>query len=160
VKRDNFPSPVSEVLRRVFSRRGIEKKMKEMNVLRLWTEVVGKEIDRHTYPLSVRKGNLFVRVDNSGWLAQLTYLKDKIILEFNKKQGGKPIEDIYFRLGEIKKSVKGKTKKSLPRQKKLEKAELDKIRANLKGVKDKAFYQILRRVLIKDKRLKKTLNQN
>jgi len=150
---------VGQVLGRVFSRRGISKKMKEMSVLGLWKEVVGKKIDRHTRPFSIKKGKLFVRVDNSGWLVQLTYLKDKIIAEFNKKEGGKLIKDIYFRIGEIKKSTKGKTRKPLATKSvKLEKAELDEIGRNLKGVKDKALYQILKRVLIKDKKLKKVLN--
>jgi len=159
MRRDSFPSPVNEVLARVFSRRGIVKKMKEMRVLRLWTEVVGEEIDKHTYPFTVRKGKLFVRVDSSGWLAQLTYLKDKIILEFNKKQGRKTIKDIYFRLGEIKKSGRQKTEDLYPWERvKLEKAELDRIRKSLKSVKDKALHQVLRRVLIKDKKLKKTLS--
>jgi len=158
VKRDNFPSPVSEVLERVFSKRGIRKKMKEMNTLKLWREVVGKEVDKHTYPFSVRKGNLFVRVDNSGWLAQLTYLKEKIILEFNKKQGKKVIKDIYFRLGEIRKKREEKAKK-FPQDKKLEKAELDKIGRSLKEVKDKSLYHTLRRVLIKDKKFKKNLEE-
>ena len=108
---------------------------------------------------SIKKGKLFVSVDNSGWLVQLTYLKDKIIAEFNKKEGGKPIKDIYFRIGEIKKSTKGRTRKPLATKSvKLEKAELDEIGRNLKGVKDKALYQILKRVLIKDKKLKKVLN--
>lgn len=159
MKRDGFPSPVSEVLGRIFSRRGIDKKMKEMSVLRLWKEVVGKKIDKHTYPFSVKKGKLFVQVDNSGWLVQLTYLKDKIMAEFNEKEGGKLINDIYFRLGEIKKPREGKTKKPLPTKRvKLERAELDEIERSLKGVKDKALRQILGRVLIKDKKLKKILN--
>lgn len=159
MKRDSFPSPVSEVLGRIFSRRGIDKKMKEMSVLKLWKEVVGKEIDKHTHPFSVKKGKLFVQVDNSGWLVQLTYLKDKIMAEFNEKEGSKLINDIYFRLGEIKKPGEGKTKKPLPTKRvKLERAELDQIERSLKGVKDKALRQILGRVLIKDKKLKKTLN--
>lgn len=156
MKRDNFPSPVSEVLERVFSRRGIRKKMKEMNTLKLWREVVGKKVDKHTYPFSVRKGNLFVRVDNSGWLTQLTYLKEKIILEFNKKQGKKVIKEIYFRLGEVRKNKEEKVKKSPP-DKKLEKAELARIGRSLKEVKDKSLYHALRRVLIKDKKFKKNL---
>ncbi len=159
MKRDSFPSPVSEVLGRVFNRRGISKKMKEMSLLGLWQEVVGKKIDRHTHPFSVKKGKLFVNVDNSGWLVQLTYLKDKIIAEFNKKEGGKPIKDIYFRLGEIKKSTKEEKRRPLAiKRVKLEKAELDEIGKHLIGVKDKALHRILTRVLIKDKKLKKVLN--
>ena len=159
MRRDSFPSPVGEVLRRVFTRRGISRKMKEMSVLGLWKEVVGKKVDRHTHPLSIEKGKLFVNVDSSGWLVQLTYLKDKIISKFNKKEGGKAIKDIYFRLGEIKKITKGKTRKPLAvKRVKLEKAELDEIGKNLKGVKDKALYQTLKRVLVKDKKFKKALN--
>ncbi len=159
MRRDSFPSPVGEVLGRVFSRRGISKKIKEMGVLGLWKEVVGKKVDIHTHPFSIKKGKLFVNVDSSGWLVQLTYLKDKIIAEFNKKEEGKPIKDIYFRLGEIKKSTKGKPRKPLPTKRvKLEKIELDEIGGNLKGVKDKALHQTLKRILIKDKKLKKVLN--
>ena len=159
MRRDSFPSPVGEVLGRVFSRRGISRKMKEMSAVGVWKEVVGKKIDRHTHPFSIKKGKLFVYVDNSGWLVQLTYLKDKIIAEFNKKEGGKPIKDIYFRLGEIKKSTKGRARKPLSAKRvKLEKVELDEIGRNLKGVKDKALHQALERILIKDKKLKKALS--
>ena len=159
MRRDSFPSPVNEVLGRVFSRRGIVRKMKEMKLLKLWTEVVGEEIDRHTAPFVIRKGKLFVKVDNSGWLAQLTYLKDKIISELNKKQPGKPIKDIYFRLGEIKKDKRRKVRASYSLDRvKLKEAELEGIRKNLQGVKNKALYRILRRVLIKDKKLKKALS--
>ena len=158
MKRDNFPSPVSEVLKRVFSKFGVDKKIEETKVLRLWPEVVGKEINRHTHPFSIRGGNLFVRVDNSGWLVQLSYLKNKIISEFNKRQGQELVKDIYFRLGEIKKSKKEEGKSVLKEKKlKLEKSELDRIKKDLRGVKDRALHQVLRRILIKDKNLKKTL---
>ncbi len=152
MKRDRFPSPVSEVLGRVFTRFGIDKKIEQTKVLRLWSEVVGKEIDGHTHPFSIRGGNLFVRVDNSGWLAQLSFLKNKIISEFNKKQGQKMIEDIYFRLGEIKKKGEQEKKSGVKEKKpRLEKSELDRIKKNLKDVEDKAFYQALKRILIKEK---------
>lgn len=156
MKRDSFPSPVSEVLKKVFSKFGIDKKIEETKVLRLWSEVVGKEINRHTLPFSIRGGNLFVRVDNSGWLAQLGYFKPKIISEFNERQSQPLIKDIYFRVGEIKKNKTQEEKSVLKEKKlKLEKSELDRIKKDLRGVKDKAFYQVLRRILIKDRSFKK-----
>ncbi len=159
MRRDGFPTPVGEVLKRIFRRRGIIRKMKEMSALGLWKEVVGKKVDRHTHPLSIKEGKLFVNVDSSGWLVQLTYLKDDIIAEFNKKEVGKPIKDIYFRLGEIKKITKVKARKPFAiKSMKLEKAELDEIRRSLKDVKDKAFHQALKRVLVKDKKFKKALS--
>ena len=159
MRRDGFPTPVGEVLKRIFSRRGLIRKMKEMSALGLWKEVVGEKVDRHTHPLSIKKGKLFVNVDSSGWLVQLTYLKNEIIAEFNKKKGDKAIKDIYFRLGEIKKITEAEVRKPFSiKDVKLEKAELDEIGRDLRGVKDKAFYQSLKRVLVKDKKLKKALN--
>ncbi|GAH02784.1 unnamed protein product, partial [marine sediment metagenome] len=83
-------------------------------------------------PLFVRKGNLFVRVDNSGWLTQLTYLKHKIISELNERLGEESIKNIYFRLGEVKKKRKGEIK--APKVKiDLEKEELARIKENRPG---------------------------
>ncbi|MFQ6066569.1 MAG: DUF721 domain-containing protein [bacterium] len=114
MRRNGFPSPVGEILERVFNKLNIDKKLKEMKALKLWEEVTGEKISRHTLPLFVRKGNLFVRVDSSGWLTQLTYLKHEIISRLNQRLGESSIKNIYFRLGEIKKEKKGKIEKERP----------------------------------------------
>lgn len=154
MKRNSFPSPVGEVLERLFNKLSIDKKLKEVNALKLWEEVTGEKISRHSLPLFVRKGNLFVRVDNSGWLTQLTYLKREIISELNKRLGGESIKNIYFRLGEVKKRKKGEIKAAKVRID-LEKEELARIKEKLKGIKNKSFQPVLSRILIKDRQIKK-----
>jgi len=154
-KRDNFPSPIKEIVNRLFKEIGIEKKIKEEEALRMWKEVVGETIDRHTCPVSIKKGNLFVKVDNSGWLSALTYLKEKIISEFNQRQGEDLIKEIYFKLGVVKKSRGRKKNLSRIRRVKLDKEELDKIENSLKKIKSYSFYRVARRILIKDRKLKK-----
>ena len=154
MKRNSFPSSVGEILERVFNKFSIDKKLKEVKALKLWEEVMGEKISRHSLPLFVRKGNLFVRVDSSGWLTQLTYLKHEIISELNERLGGESIKNIYFRLGEVKKKRKGEIKAAKVKID-LEKEELARIKERLKGVKNKSFQPVLSRILIKDKKIKK-----
>ncbi|MFQ5834406.1 MAG: DciA family protein [bacterium] len=154
MKRNSFPSPVGEVLERVFNKLSLDKKLKEVKALKLWEEVTGEKISRHSFPLFVRKGNLFVRVDSSGWLTQLTYLKNEIISRLNQRLAGESIKNIYFRLGEVKKERKGKTKAPKIRIG-LEKEELAKIKERVKGVKNKSIQLVLSRILIKDRKTKK-----
>lgn len=154
MKRNSFPSSVGEVLERLFNKLSIDKKLKEVNALKLWEEVTGEKISRHSLPLFVRKGNLFVRVDSSGWLTQLTYLKREIISELNERLGEESIKNIYFRLGEVKKKRKGEIKAAKVKID-LEKEELARIKEKLKGVKNKSLQPILSRILIKDKKIKK-----
>ncbi len=154
MKPNSFPSSVGEVLERLFNKLSIDKKLKEVNALKLWEEVTGEKISQHSLPLFVRKGNLFVRVDNSGWLTQLTYLKREIISELNKRLGEESIKNIYFRLGEVKKKRKRETKTAQVKID-LEKEELARIKEKLKGVKNKSLQPVLSRILIKDKKIKK-----
>ena len=154
MKRNSFPSSVGEVLERLFNKLSLDKKLKEVNALKLWEEVTGEKISQHSLPLFVRKGNLFVRVDSSGWLTQLTYLKHEIISELNERLGGESIKNIYFRLGEVKKKRKRETKVARVKID-LEKEELARIKEKLKGVKNKSLQPILSRILIKDKKIKK-----
>jgi hypothetical protein len=154
--RDGFPSQIGEVLDRVFKKFGLDKKIKEERALRLWKEVVGEKINEHTYPFSVKKGILFVKVDNSGWLSQLTYLKEKIISEINRSEERKVIKDIYFRLGRIRKVKRWRKRDRLAEKEvKLEKDELEKIRGDLGRIKDSSLRGVMERVRIKDKKLKK-----
>lgn len=154
MKRNSFPSPVGDVLERVFNKLSLDKKIKEMKALNLWEEVTGEKISRHSFPLFVRKGNLFVKVDSSGWLTQLTYLKNEIISRLNQRLGGGSIKNIYFRLGEVKKERKGKIKAAQVRIT-LGKEELARIKERLKEVKNKPIQRVLSRILIKDRKIKK-----
>lgn len=158
MERDRFPSRVGWVLDRVFKNLDIDKKMRQLEALNRWREVVGDNINLHTRPLAIRKNSLFVLVDSSSWLAQLTYLRHKIISEFHRRYGEGVVENIYFRMGEVKKggSVKRgapvKERKSGP---KLPKREVERIEGVLGTVKDASLSQVLRRILIKDKKLSK-----
>ena len=94
-----------------------------------------------------------MKVDNSGWLTQLTYLKEKIISEFNKREGKEIVKDIYFRLG----SIKNKKKFSfIPSKRiKLSKEEEEEIDNKLRNIEDDSLRRVLKRLLEKDIKVKK-----
>lgn len=151
MKRDGFSSSVSEVLKRVLVRRGMERRIKELWILPQWREIVGEKISKHTQPITVKKGNLFVRVDSSGWLTQLTYLKEKIISQINQREASNLIKNIYFHLGEIKESCSVRENiQSGKIMNKLDKKDWVKIRENLVNLKDSSLRKTVKRILIRE----------
>jgi len=151
MKRDGFSSSVPEVLKRVLVRRGMERRIKELWILPQWREIVGEKISKHTQPITVKKGNLFVRVDSSGWLTQLTYLKEKIISQINQREASNLIKNIYFHLGEIKESCSVRENiQSGKIMNKLDKKDWVKIRENLVNLKDSSLRKTVKRILIRE----------
>jgi len=135
--REGFPSSVGEVLEKVFVRLGIDNKMRELNVLKSWDEVVGEHLSKHSQPITIRKGNLFVKVDSSAWLAQLTYFKEKIISEFNRRQGKEIIQDIHLRVGKISQpQVKKRKTNSRLGKARLSKKDIEWIENTVSKIKD------------------------
>ncbi len=152
--RDTFPSRVGSVVERVFKNLGVDKKIGQLRALSQWRELVGEKINLHTRPLAIRKRSLFVLVDSSSWLAQLTYIRHEIISEFDHRYGEGVVDNIYFRLGEVKKAKSGKTRALIKEGKtnpRLPKREVEKIDGILEMVKDTSLSQVLRRILIKDR---------
>lgn len=109
---------------------------------RIWQQIIGKNIERRTRPVAIKKGVLFVEVEDSVWLYQLTLLKDKLITDFNSHAGEALISDIMFRnMGfsllpnhDIKKVTDPVEKKDSSRQKpKLLKEKLGEAEKNAIG---------------------------
>lgn len=158
--RDSFPSPVGEVLERVFSRLGVDTKIRELQVLRAWSEIVGRHLNKHSKPVSIRKGNLFVKVDSSAWLAQITYFKEKIISEINRREGREVVKDIYLRVGKVSSPhTHYRRKRTRLIKTRLTRKDQKWIEEVLAKVKDESLRRTIQRVLIKDRQLKNFLSK-
>jgi len=66
---------------------------------RKWPRIVGKELARHTRPVSLRKGTLCVHADDPGANFALSLEKPKAIERLNAS-GGLQIEEMVIRAGE------------------------------------------------------------
>ncbi|MBE0478435.1 DUF721 domain-containing protein [Candidatus Aerophobetes bacterium] len=152
----NPPSRVGEILQDLVCRFGMDNKIKQLNILKLWPEVVGETLSKHSQAVSISKGNLFVKVDNSAWLSEFSHFKEKIILKFNERHGEQIVKNIYFQVGSISSYLPGEKKKmGGVRKVRLERKDvewIDKIAAN---VKDENLKKVLRRILLKYTRAQK-----
>jgi len=75
---------------------GIEKKVKEYQVIVEWPEIVGKKITEVTNTQKVVDGILFIKVKNSTWRQELFFLKPELLQKISKKIGPGIIADIRF----------------------------------------------------------------
>ena len=76
---------------------GIDSGVALNNLRKQWINLVGKPIAVHTYPDSIKSGNLSVVVDTPQWIHHLGFYKNEI-LDKLKPFG---VNSIRFRLGKI-----------------------------------------------------------
>lgn len=93
------PSAASTALGNVLSRHGIAKEVREHRILIQWEKVVGSKVASRTTPDALDKGTLWVRVDSSTWMHQLSFLKEDIITKANNLCGQEVVTDLRFHLG-------------------------------------------------------------
>jgi len=77
------------------------EKVKKGNAVQLaWRKAAGEDAVCHTQPVSFKKGDLMVIVENSTWLYKLTLEKIKIKKLFNEAYTGRQkLKNIRFRVG-------------------------------------------------------------
>ncbi len=93
---------IDKVLKRAFENLGMEKRLKEGRVLGAWDKLVGEQIAKHAQPMGIKRKKLFVRVDNSNWVYQLTlHHKTDILDKLNQEAEEPLIRDIHFKLGKL-----------------------------------------------------------
>lgn len=92
-----YPERINKILPRVLSSLKLDVRLKEIQMIKYWPEVVGEKIARHSRATNINEANLYVVVDNPLWQAQLFLLKNKILKKFNDL--GANLKDIKFIIG-------------------------------------------------------------
>jgi len=92
---------IGSVLSGLAPRLGLESKLLEGRIRREWGAIVGEPIASNTWPDHIRYKKLYVRVHNSVWLHQLTFLKPTLLEKLHRVVGGDFIADIVLRVGEL-----------------------------------------------------------
>lgn len=78
---------------------GLDERLKNLEIIAKWPEIVGEKIAQHAKAIGVDTENLFVAVDNPVWQGQLFLMKDKIVNKIKKY--GVHIKDIKFSIQEL-----------------------------------------------------------
>ncbi len=96
------PKKLESLLKKVMKDLGKKGKLTEEVMAEIWKEAVGENASKHTKPKSIKKGTLFITVDDSSWMYDLTLKKRDIVSSLDGKLKGRKVKDIRFRIGVIK----------------------------------------------------------
>jgi hypothetical protein len=89
-----------EVLTGVLDRHGIARELREHRILARWRDIVGDTLAGRTWPDGLERGVLWVRVKNSSWLHQLSFLRDDLVARLARELGDPPlVREIRFHVG-------------------------------------------------------------
>ena len=92
--------PASALMPRVLSELRIDRRRAEAEVVKVWNQLLEPEIVAHAQPTGLRKGTLFVTVDNSVWLSEIVrYRRKEILSRLQHSFGRDFIGRISFRVG-------------------------------------------------------------
>ena len=96
-------SPLSDVVKRVIKGLGGKGRFTEEEMRSAWQYAAGPSAAKHSVPVSFKKESVFVNVDRSSWLYELTTKKKEILEKLEERLKGKKFKDIRFRIGDITK---------------------------------------------------------
>jgi predicted nucleic acid-binding Zn ribbon protein len=96
------PLGATKALHSVLTRYGAAREIREHRILIYWSKIVGPRVAAHTTPDALSKGTLWVRVDSSSWMHQLSFLKEEILAKANELCGETLVNEIRFHLGRPK----------------------------------------------------------
>jgi hypothetical protein len=94
---DSFGAILSGLAKRL----GLESRLAELRVQREWREIIGEPIASHTWPVQIRFKKLYLVVENSVWLHQLTFLKPVLLEKLRAATGPDLITEIVMRVGDV-----------------------------------------------------------
>ena len=94
---DSFGTILSGLAKRL----GLESRLVELRLQRHWRDIIGEPTGSHTWPDQIRFKKLYLVVQNSVWLQQLTFLKPTLLAKLHAEMGPDLVTDIVLRVGEI-----------------------------------------------------------
>jgi predicted nucleic acid-binding Zn ribbon protein len=92
--------PLADLMPKVLANAGLDRRRIEIEIVRVWNDLLHPDIVAHARPTGLRKGTLRVSVDSSAWLSEIVRYRRKEILDRMQKSFGRDlIERISFRAG-------------------------------------------------------------
>jgi predicted nucleic acid-binding Zn ribbon protein len=90
------PESLGGVLQNLLRNLGLEKRIKEQELILNWDKIVGEKIAEKTKPFKIEGNKFFVRVESPSWRTELFYLKKDIIEKLNHSVKKEIVKDIIF----------------------------------------------------------------
>ena len=96
MRRSNTQS-LSEVIREYVKGTSIETRLKEVDVVQSWEELLGKTIASYTRSVSLKNKTLFVEISSSVVKNELFMMREEIRRKINERAGEEMVLKITFK---------------------------------------------------------------
>jgi len=92
--------PVGALMERVVKSLKLEKRREELEILRVWQEMIDPAITAHAQPAGIRNGTLFIKVDSHVWRDEIErYRRAEILSCLQHSFGKNVIKRLAFTVG-------------------------------------------------------------
>ena len=95
-KRTANQSTVGELIDKLMKAYRLDGKLKEIDVIESWGEMMGIAVANRTKNIQIRNKTLFLTMDSAVMRDELSYGKTVIIERVNQKAGFDIINDVFF----------------------------------------------------------------
>ncbi|HBH47384.1 MAG TPA: DUF721 domain-containing protein [Bacteroidales bacterium] len=95
--RKNNTQEIKGVIREYIEALGHQRKLKEVNIISSWEEVMGKMIARHTTKIYIRKKVLYVYLDSPVLRNELLMRREQMQAHLNDYAGSEVVEKIILK---------------------------------------------------------------
>ena len=96
LKRTSNEAPLKEVIDRWLRAYRLDGKMKELDIIAAWPDMMGTAVAHRTKEIKIRNKTLYLKMDSSVMRDELAYGKQVIIERVNEKAGSEIINDVWF----------------------------------------------------------------
>lgn len=96
VKKNHNHQSLGQVIEKLINTYKLGDKMKEMDLIKAWDEVMGKAVSTRTREIFVRNKVLYLKLNSAPLREELMHNKQQLIKILNEKTGSVVIEDIHF----------------------------------------------------------------
>ena len=96
LKRTSNEAPLKEVIDRWLKAYKLDGKMKEIEVVNAWPELMGTAVAHRTKEISIRNKTLYLKMESSVMRDELAHGKSIIVQRVNEYAGFEIINDIWF----------------------------------------------------------------
>ena len=96
LKRTSNEAPLKDVLERWLKAYGLDGKMKELDVINAWPELMGTAVANRTTEITIKNKKLMLKLGSSVMREELLQGKTIIIQRVNEFSGFEIIDDVWF----------------------------------------------------------------
>jgi len=92
-------TPLKDVIAALLTDGTLPFKQDDVNLYKVWAEVVGTAISVSARPSRIKQRRLRVTVSDPIWLQELSYSEESIRKKLNRKLGRTAVDKIEFKVG-------------------------------------------------------------